>query len=235
MLRASRQAKQIDACLAPVRLCWAEAPIKIARMTLTIKLDRNWSSFQLANSAPPLSVTDSAIAPSARMPTRGCAGDTRLMSVQAKLFDSRFCSEVMRPIEAVNACYCSPSHCHSQCLLYPFVGTRRSLKNCISHIDASHSRQPLVKGERLVRYEVNAVMVRKAALAALRFLNNTPNFSQMPFHCGSCAGICPATVTFARLQLAVSLCTVAILAQGTSRAVAVTQALFIFVCIYMLG
>ena len=47
--------------------CWAEAPIKIARMTLTIKLDRNWNSFQLANSAPPLSVTDSAIAPSARM------------------------------------------------------------------------------------------------------------------------------------------------------------------------
>jgi hypothetical protein len=47
--------------------CWAEAPEKIARMTLTIKLDGNWSSFQLANSAPPLSVTDSAIAPSARM------------------------------------------------------------------------------------------------------------------------------------------------------------------------
>ena len=47
--------------------CWAEAPIKIARMTLTIKLDGNWSSFQLANSAPPLCVTDSAIAPSARM------------------------------------------------------------------------------------------------------------------------------------------------------------------------
>ena len=46
---------------------WAEAPVKIARMTLTIKLDRNWNSFQLANSAPPLSVTDSAIAPSARM------------------------------------------------------------------------------------------------------------------------------------------------------------------------
>ena len=36
-------------------------------MTLTIKLDGNWSSFQLANSTPPLSVTDSAIAPSARM------------------------------------------------------------------------------------------------------------------------------------------------------------------------
>ena len=36
-------------------------------MTLTIKLDRNWNSFQLANSAPPLSVTDSAIAPSARI------------------------------------------------------------------------------------------------------------------------------------------------------------------------
>ena len=48
--------------------CWAEAHVKIARMTLAIKLDGNWSSFQLANSAPPLSVTDSAIAPSARIP-----------------------------------------------------------------------------------------------------------------------------------------------------------------------
>ena len=47
--------------------CWAEAHIKIARMTLTIKLDGNWNSFQLANSAPPLSVTDSAIASSARI------------------------------------------------------------------------------------------------------------------------------------------------------------------------
>ena len=36
-------------------------------MSLTIKLDGNWNSFQIANSAPPLSVTDSAIAPSARM------------------------------------------------------------------------------------------------------------------------------------------------------------------------
>ena len=32
-------------------------------------------------------------------------------------------------------------------------------KNWGSHIDASHSRQPLVKGERLVRYEVNAVIL----------------------------------------------------------------------------
>ena len=47
---------------------WAEALLKIARMTLTIKRDGNWSSFQLANSALPLSVTSSAIAPSARMP-----------------------------------------------------------------------------------------------------------------------------------------------------------------------
>ena len=36
-------------------------------MTLTIKLDRNWNSFQLANSTPPLSVTGNAIAPSARI------------------------------------------------------------------------------------------------------------------------------------------------------------------------
>ena len=50
-------------------ISWAEARVKIARMTLTVKLDWNWNSFQLANSAPPLSVTDSAIAPSARMLT----------------------------------------------------------------------------------------------------------------------------------------------------------------------
>ena len=49
---------------------WAEALLKIARMTLTIKRDGNWSSFQLANSALPLSVTSSAIAPSARMRAR---------------------------------------------------------------------------------------------------------------------------------------------------------------------
>ena len=39
------------------------------------------------------------------------------------------------------------------------VGNQSSRKNSNSHIDASHSRQPLVKGERLVRYEVNAVML----------------------------------------------------------------------------
>ena len=38
------------------------------------------------------------------------------------------------------------------------VGGQGPHKNSNSHIDASHSRQPLVKGERLVRYEVNAVM-----------------------------------------------------------------------------
>jgi hypothetical protein len=38
------------------------------------------------------------------------------------------------------------------------LGTRSPLKNSGSHIDASLSRQPLVKGERLVRLEVNAVI-----------------------------------------------------------------------------
>ena len=47
--------------------CWAEAHVKIARMTLTIKLDGNWNSFQLANNTPPLGVTGSVIAHSARM------------------------------------------------------------------------------------------------------------------------------------------------------------------------
>ena len=57
---------------------WAEAHIKIARMTLTIKLDGNWNSFQLANNTPPLGVTGSVIAPSARIEVcvapSGCCG-----------------------------------------------------------------------------------------------------------------------------------------------------------------
>ncbi len=60
------------------RSCWAEARIKIARVTLTIKLDRNWSSFQLANNTPPLSVTGSVIAPSARMRNHGARGGCTL-------------------------------------------------------------------------------------------------------------------------------------------------------------
>ena len=40
------------------------------------------------------------------------------------------------------------------------VGSQSPPKNSGSHIDASHSRQPLVKGERLVRYEVNAVIIK---------------------------------------------------------------------------
>ena len=55
--------KTINQHCPDYRDCWAEAREKIARMTLTIKLDRNWSSFQLANSTPPLSVTGNVIAP----------------------------------------------------------------------------------------------------------------------------------------------------------------------------
>ena len=60
---------------------WAEARLKIARMTLTIKRDGNWSSFQLANSALPLSVTSSAIAPSARMHCCLLAGTVNIISI----------------------------------------------------------------------------------------------------------------------------------------------------------
>ena len=48
-------------------------------------------------------------------------------------------------------------------MLWLMVGDQGPRKNYGSHIDASHSRQPLVKGERLVRYEVNAVMVEGVA------------------------------------------------------------------------
>ena len=48
------------------------------------------------------------------------------------------------------------------------LGSMRARKNYESHIDASLSRQPLVKGERLVRYEVNAVMVAHGASSRAR-------------------------------------------------------------------
>ena len=43
-------------------------------------------------------------------------------------------------------------------------------KNWESHIDASHSRQPLVKGERLVRYEVHAVILKFLCASTLKTL-----------------------------------------------------------------
>jgi hypothetical protein len=49
------------------------------------------------------------------------------------------------------------------------VGALQLRKNLRSHIDASHSRQPLVKGERLVRYEVNAVMTHFLKLSILQY------------------------------------------------------------------
>jgi hypothetical protein len=49
-------------------MCWAEALEKL-RSRPCGRIDGNWISFQLANSTPPLSVTDSAFAPSARIPT----------------------------------------------------------------------------------------------------------------------------------------------------------------------
>ena len=69
LAEAHTHCERADPCTVKHALCccWAEALLKIARMTLTIKRDGNWSSFQLANSALPLSVTSSAIAPSARM------------------------------------------------------------------------------------------------------------------------------------------------------------------------
>ena len=48
------------------------------------------------------------------------------------------------------------------------VGDLGPRKNSGSHIDASHSRQPLVKGERLVRYEVNPVMCINACDPCLK-------------------------------------------------------------------
>ena len=101
--------------------CWAEAPIKIARMTLTIKLDGNWSSFQLANSTPPLSVTDSAIAPSARMPG-GKVGnfESKLQKFRCESHDTTL---QLLPSAASSSSF-SSSCCWAEALLADGVFTR---------------------------------------------------------------------------------------------------------------
>ncbi len=114
--------------------CWAEAPVKIARMTLTIKLDRNWSSFQLANSAPPLSVTDSAIAPSARMLSSGGFPHCRCWWARGVCFRSArprkagarpHCVKAARPAAAATALELgpeSPSKIQEVTLMRPIHG-----------------------------------------------------------------------------------------------------------------
>ena len=124
-------------------------------MSLTIKLDTNRSSFQIANSAPPTSVTDSAIAPSARMAChiafRECCGRRG----RGACFHDMLCATSCVCMRLAGGCVWLRACRH---VLRFLVGARGPLKNPGSHIDASHSRQPFVKGERLVRYEVNAVM-----------------------------------------------------------------------------
>ncbi len=139
-------------------------------MTLTIKLDGNWSSFQLANSAPPLSVTDSAIAPSARI-NQKCTRKTAAVKMPALRL-------VLLPVSFAKLLWCiQATH---ELLMRPLIQIkwlgRMPRKNCGSHIDASHSRQPLVKGERLVRYEVNAVMstIWRLTKTRLVFLQTSP-------------------------------------------------------------
>ena len=49
------------------------------------------------------------------------------------------------------------------------------------HIDVSHSRQPLIKGERLVRYEVNDAMTVAAHIKASRLTeNDSGSLPQVP-------------------------------------------------------
>ena len=147
---------------------WAEAPIKIARMTLTIKLDGNWNSFQLANNTPPLSVTGSVIAPSARIiPMHPFIKHMPRAGVRCyflRVSSHQHANAVALPPH----CFCNGNlwrtvsqyilNAMSRVLFNYSWEPRSSRKNSGSHIDASLSRQPLVKGERLVRYEVNAVM-----------------------------------------------------------------------------
>jgi hypothetical protein len=129
------------------RIYLASRPLKIASTADGSVENGNWSSFQLANSAPPLSVTGSAIAPSARMIS---VGQTKPVS------------------------YCDTDPCGAdEHASYPrghpvmvytnyinvVVGGRDRTKILKLTLDALRTRQSLVKGERLVRHEMRAVLM----------------------------------------------------------------------------
>ena len=70
----------------------------------------------------------------------------------------------------------------------PVVGSQGPHKNSGSHIDASHSRQPLVKGERLVRHEVNAVMLEHGSLQQSKVTSHISySISYVTFFCSQAA------------------------------------------------
>ena len=57
----------VETLLCCFILMVGQVPIKKLREGSQTQLDGNWSSFQLANSTPPLGVIGNAIAPSARI------------------------------------------------------------------------------------------------------------------------------------------------------------------------
>ena len=63
----ARASSSKNALASASEISWAEAHIKNARATLTIKICGNWNGFQFANSAHPLSVIDRATSSSARV------------------------------------------------------------------------------------------------------------------------------------------------------------------------
>ena len=78
------------------------------------------------------------------------------------------------------------------CLFRRGVGTLGSRKKSGSHIGASLSRQPLVKGERLVRYEVNAVMQSVIQLFSCKSIMRLSWCSRQVCEAGACGlGYCP--------------------------------------------
>ena len=80
-----------------------------------------------------------------------------------------------------------------------FCWDTESRKNSRSHIDASHSRQPLVKGERLVRYEVNAVM-KAFAIERTMCPNSNLNLMQKSLFIPRCPSLaCRRTVGVSKL------------------------------------
>ena len=111
----------------------------------------NWSSFQLANRAPPLSVTGSPIAPSARM----------IAIVKWWVSTSGFLRNAgCHPFSQCGISDALGASLHPVRSVFDFVvvsGVSRAKIEEVT-LNALRTRQSLVKGERLVRHEVRAVL-----------------------------------------------------------------------------
>ena len=132
------------------------------RLSCGTEENGNWSSFQLANSAPPLSVTGSAIAPSARMLR---FGKTLVHKIPAQLHTG---ARHLTKLNGIFLLAVGTSADTRLCQIWLAIvsGMNRAKIEEVT-LNALRTRQSLVKGERLVRHGMGAVLPSAICIGVL--------------------------------------------------------------------